>query len=80
MSSKLHVRPHEDGITCTVVGDGNRFPEAQVESWRRTAESAVKALGQRNSVVTWEAIIGTDPYVLGMDRQGPSVQPGSLAR
>lgn len=70
VTSKLHVCPHEHGIICTVVGDGVTASADQVEPWRRAAESAVAALGQRNCDFTWEAIIGTDPHVLGMDRLG----------
>jgi hypothetical protein len=70
VTSKLHVTPHQDGIRCTVVGDQGTASQDQVDPWRRAAEAAVAALGHRNRDFTWEAIIGTDPVVLGMDRLG----------
>ena len=59
--SRLLVRPHPDGSSCTVTGEGDSaFPE-QVDHWRRAAEAAVSLLGTRDRVFTWEAIVGTSP-------------------
>jgi hypothetical protein len=70
LTSRLHVRPHEGGLTCTVVGDGDVAADDQVEPWRRAAESAVASLGRRNHDFGWETIVGTDPHMLGPDHNG----------
>ena len=64
---KLLVRPHPDGVSCTVVGEGESASPDQVEPWRRAAEAAVSLLGRRNHVFTWEAIVGTSPHTFGLD-------------
>jgi hypothetical protein len=61
ITSKLRVSPHEDGLACVVVGDGDMVSDDQVEPWRRAAEAAVTALSQRNHEFTWEALVGTHP-------------------
>lgn len=73
--SKLLVRPHGDGISCTVTGDGDAGPADQVEPWRRAAYTAVSLLGRQNQAFTWEAILGTAPQSLGLDRVGPFEKP-----
>ncbi len=65
--SKLLVRPHTNGLSCTVAGDGEGASPDQVEPWRRAAEVAVSLLGHRNRVFTWEAIVGTSPHTFGLD-------------
>ena len=64
---KLLVRPHPDGVSCTVAGEGESASPDQVEPWRRAAEAAVSLLGRRNHVFTWEAIVGTSPQTFGLD-------------
>jgi len=59
--SKLLVRPHPDGISCTVTGDGDSACPGQVDPWQRAAQAAVALLGTRNRVFTWEAIVGVAP-------------------
>jgi hypothetical protein len=78
LNSRLHIRRHRGGITCTVIGDGNVPTEDQVEPWRRAAESAVASLGHRNRDFVWEAIVGTDPHTLGLDHIGPLKETRSL--
>jgi hypothetical protein len=43
--SKLLVRPHADGISCVVTGDGDSASADQVEPWRSAADTAVSLLG-----------------------------------
>jgi hypothetical protein len=74
--SKLLVRPHADGISCTVTGDdGDSVSADQVEPWRRAADTAVSLLGCQNRVFAWEAIIGTAAQTFGLDRLGPLEEP-----
>jgi hypothetical protein len=73
--SKLLVRPHADGISCTVTGDGESVPAGQVEPWRRAADTAVSLLGREDRAFAWEAIIGTAPQTFGLDRCGPLEEP-----
>jgi hypothetical protein len=61
--SKLLARPHPDGISCTVTGDGDgdSASPGQVDPSQRAAQAAVALLGTRNRVFTWEAIVGVAP-------------------
>lgn len=70
VTSKLYIHPHQDGIRCTVVGEGETASVEQMEPWRRAAQAAVAALGHRNQVFVWEAMVGTSPHSLGLDRLG----------
>ncbi len=63
VTSTLRVSPHEDGLACVVVGNGDVVSDDQVEPWRRAAEAAVVALGQHNREFTWEALVGTHPHL-----------------
>lgn len=64
LTSKLQVSPHEDGISCVVVGDYDCAPDGQVEPWRRAAEAAVAALGKRDCDFEWQAVIDADECML----------------
>src|SRR3954452_4322233 len=48
VASRLIVRPGEDGVSCTVVGDGGSATAEEVEPWRRATRTAAAALGQRD--------------------------------
>lgn len=61
VQSKLLVRPHADGISCTVTGDGDTASADQVEPWRQAAATAVFLLGREDRAFAWEAILGTAP-------------------
>ncbi|MFJ9841666.1 hypothetical protein ACIRYZ_14585 [Kitasatospora sp. NPDC101155] len=67
VTSRLVVGLCEDGIACTVVGDGEATP-GQVKPWQDAARVATAALGKSDRVIMWEAIIGTTPYALPDDR------------
>ncbi|MGO9078072.1 MAG: hypothetical protein ACLQDY_03405 [Streptosporangiaceae bacterium] len=77
VSSKLYVRPHEEGISCMATGEDESEPSAleQAELWRAAAAEAASALGQHDQVFTWEAILGTSPHTYGLDRIGPLKLP-----
>ena len=68
--SKLLVRPHADGISCVVTGDGDSASADQVEPWRSAADTAVSLLGRQDRIFAWEAILGTAPQTAGLDRTG----------
>ncbi|MEU9411625.1 hypothetical protein AB0E08_38840 [Streptomyces sp. NPDC048281] len=70
VGSKLVIRSHEGGIACTVAGDSGPASVEEVEPWRRAVQAAVEALGRRDRVFVWEAIISTYPGPLGLDRVG----------
>jgi hypothetical protein len=76
--SRLLVRPHADGISCTVAGEGGNLSPEQVDPWRLAAEAAVSLLGRSNRIFTWEAIIGTSPHSFGLDRLGPLEEPQDI--
>lgn len=73
--SKLLVRPHPDGISCTVTGDGDSASADQIEPWQRAAATAVSLLGREDRAFPWEAILGTAPQTLGLARCGPLEEP-----
>lgn len=76
---KLLVQPHSGGIQCTVVGDdGETVAPEEVGAWREAASSAVFALGHGERDFTWDAIGGTSPHALGLDRVGALKHPQSL--
>jgi hypothetical protein len=68
--SKLLVRPHADGTSCVVTGDGESASADQVEPWRSAADTAVSLLGRQDRIFAWEAIVGTAPQTAGLDRTG----------
>jgi hypothetical protein len=68
--SKLLVRPHADGISCVVTGDGDSASADQVEPWHSAADTAVSLLGCQDRIFAWEAILGTAPRTAGLDRSG----------
>jgi hypothetical protein len=70
VSSRLVIHVHEDGVACRVVGDRGSASEAEVEPWRRAVQVAVGALGRRDRVFAWEAVVSTHPRRLGLDRVG----------
>jgi hypothetical protein len=71
VKSKLLVRPHADGISCTVSGDGDSASADQVVPWRQAAAMAVSLLGRKDRAFAWDAVLGTAPQTLGLDRCGP---------
>ena len=76
--SKLLVRPHADGASCTVAGEDEAASPEQVDPWRRAAEAATSALGHRDRPFTWEAIVGTAPYSYGLDHLGALEAPQGI--
>jgi hypothetical protein len=78
LTSTLNVRPHENGIACTVVGQSATGSPDQVAPWRRAAEAAVAAFGYRDHTFVWQAIISTSPHRLGLDDLGQLKQPYTL--
>jgi hypothetical protein len=78
VSSRLLVRPHADGISCQVTGEGDIAPPEQVDPWRQSAEAAAYLLGRRDRIFTWEAIVGTSPRTFGLDRLGPLGAPQDI--
>jgi hypothetical protein len=78
VSSRLAIRSHEGGVACTVVGDHGAASAQEVEPWRRAVHAASEALGRRDRVFVWEAVVSTYPRQLGLDRLGTLAQPRSL--
>ncbi|WP_143268943.1 hypothetical protein [Amycolatopsis vastitatis] len=78
LASRLRVHPNDNGIACSAVGDAAEASDDQVEPWRQAAEAAVLALAKRELSFTWQAIVGTAPYTLGIDRVGQLKAPCSL--
>jgi hypothetical protein len=78
LTSTLRVRPHENGIACTVVGNSDTASPDQVDPWRRAAETAVAAMGHRDQVFVWQAIVSTSPDTLGLDDLGRLRAPYTL--
>jgi hypothetical protein len=78
LTSTLQVRPHENGISCTVVGQGETAPPDQVDPWRRATETAATALGSRDQAFVWQAIVSTSPHTLGLDHLGALKQSYNL--
>jgi hypothetical protein len=78
VTSKLQVSPHEDGIVCVVVGEGELVSDAQVEPWRQAAQEATTALDRRNHDFVWEAIVGTHPSAPRPDLLGALGAPRAL--
>jgi hypothetical protein len=83
VTSKLLVSPHQDGLTCAVIGDGAAMSDDQVEPWRRAAEAAVADLGHRNHDFAWEALVGAHPHLdllqfLGVLRTPAKIGPVRL--
>jgi len=76
--SRLLVRPHADGISCTVAGEGESASPEQVAPWRLAAKAAVSLLGRRNRIFTWEAVVGTSAHTFGLDRLGPLENPQDI--
>lgn len=72
IASTLEIYRHADGMRCVVVGaeDDQEESPGQVEPWSRAVSAAVAALGRRNERHRWQAVIGTAPHELGLDRIG----------
>jgi hypothetical protein len=75
--SRLVIRPHSDGISCTAVGEGSADVD-QIDPWRRAATSACSSLGQHDREFSWQAIVGTSPHELGLDRIGVLRSPTQI--
>ncbi|MEU8919449.1 hypothetical protein AB0D10_00760 [Kitasatospora sp. NPDC048545] len=78
VSSRLIIRALEEGVACSVTGDGDSASEQEVEPWRRAVVAAVDALGRRDRVFVWEAVVSTHPQNLGLDRVGALAGPRAL--
>ncbi|WP_316762443.1 hypothetical protein [Streptomyces herbicida] len=78
VSSRLVIRSHEGGVACTVVGDSDSASAQEVEPWRRAVHAAAEALGRRDRVFVWEAVVSTYPRQFGLDRTGILAGPRSL--
>ncbi|MFF3129913.1 hypothetical protein ACFVRD_49015 [Streptomyces sp. NPDC057908] len=71
MTSILRVRPHADGITCTVVGEDGTLSPAQIDPWRAGAHTAVGEIGRHQKPHAWDALVGLSPStILGPDLRG----------
>lgn len=73
--SRLRIQRHPEGLVCTVVGDTGDPRTDQVEPWATAATTAAAAVGRGHREFVWEAIIGTDPQVQGLDRLGALAGP-----
>jgi hypothetical protein len=72
VSSTLLIRPHpadEQRVICAVRGDTRSVSSEQVEPWRTAVTVAAAAIGERNQVYAWQAIVGT-AHGPGLDRLG----------
>jgi len=74
LRSSMRLRPHADGIVCTVfAADEDVVDEDQVRPWRDAAAAAITGLGQHDQDFTWQAVLGPHPNSPEWLRFGPSV-------
>ena len=79
LKSKLRVEPHQEGISCVVIGEGESAADDQVEPWRLAVEAAVVALDRSNQSFEWTAIIDTqDDVIHGLFRIGALRTPQAI--